>query len=231
MDFDPPAFVMVTGTLDRMQQLPSVDGFGLQDHGQTLLEDGRGAAFGSVTSDDVIAAIQALNLDVEVLLTSEAAAAQADEIAAEQGGDVTVPGDVFIALAPPAGDPVPDDFTLTLTPSSGPPQVFEKGDATDRGDGLLSFTVTDPQPDVLYAATVILAVGGLAVTLFEGFDLHSLLLELVEPDRPADLPPFEDPFEFETETEDPDADSDPDQDVDAEIDSYYESQSRDFVFG
>src|SRR5688572_594630 len=112
-----------------MQALPSVEGFILQDHGQTVLEDGRGSVFGYVTSDEAIAEISALNLEVEVLLTSAQVAAQAAEISAEQGG-VTVPGDVFIALVPPTVEPVPDDFNLTLTPSTGAPLVFENGDAT-----------------------------------------------------------------------------------------------------
>jgi hypothetical protein len=231
VDFDPPAFVRVSGTIDRMEELPSVDGFILDDHGQSVLEDDLGEVTGYVISDDVITAIRALNLEVEVLLTSEEVDAEAAEIAAEQGGDVTVPGDVFIALVPPTSEPVPDDFNLTLTPSTGTPQVFEKGDATDLGDGLLSFKVTDPQPGVLYSATVTLEAGGPAVTLFEGFELHALLLEQVQPDRPATPPPFEDPFVFVTDTEDPDADSEPELEVDDDIAAYWESQRRDFVFG
>lgn len=129
------------------------------------------------------------------------------------------------------GARAPDDFNLTLTPSTGAPQVFEKGDAEDRGDGLLSFKVTDPQPGVLYSATVTLEAGGVAVTLFEAFELHALLLEQGQPDRPATPPPFEDPFVFVTDTEDPDADSQPELEVDDDIAEYWESQRREFVFG
>ena len=214
-----------------MQELPSVEGVILQDHAETELEDGRFAVVCYVPSDDVIAEIRALTLQLDVLLTSEQVAARAAQISAEQGGNVTVPGDVFIALVPPTVEPVPDDFNLTLTPSTGTPQVFEKGDATDRGDELLSFEVTDPQPGVLYSATVTLEAGGPAVTLFEAFELHALLLEQVQPDCPATPPPFEDPFVFVTDTENPDADSEPELEVDDDIAEYWESQRRDFVFG
>jgi hypothetical protein len=218
-DFDPPAEVRITGTREQLQELPSVVGLILDDHGQRLLDDDRGSVVGAVLSDAVITAIRALGLQVDVLATSEQVIARQEQIAAEQGDAVTVTGDVLVAFHPPEVDPVPDDFTLTLTPSTGTPIGFEKGDATDEGDGLLSFTLTDPPRGVTYAAHATLEVGGEEIVVFEGFELHQLLLELVQPDRKPTIPPIVDPLAFATDpTPDPDGDSLLEDQMDAEAD-------------
>jgi len=206
--FDPPAEVRITGTQVQLQQLPSVSGLFVDDHGQRLLDDDRGIVYGAVISDAVIAAIQALGLTVEVLATSQQVTARRQKIADQQGDAVTVQGDVLVAFHTSTVDPVPEDFTLTITPSNGPPIGFEKTDGTDEGDGLLSFTLTDPPRGVTYNATVTLAVGGPEVSVFEGFELHQLLLELVQPDRRPSIPPLFDPLAFATDpTPDPDGGS------------------------
>jgi len=202
--FDPPAEVRIKGTPEQLQQLPSVDGLFLEHHGQRLLDDGTGIVYGQVLSDDVVTAIRALGLTVEVMLTSEEVTARRQQIADQQGDAVTVAGAVLLSFHNPAVDTVPDDFTLTLTPSSGAPMGFEKRDATDEGDGLLSFTVTDPPRGVTYAARATLDTGSQEQVVFDGFELHQLLLELVQPDRQTSIPGIFDPLAFVTDaTADP----------------------------
>jgi hypothetical protein len=220
-----PSLIRVTGTLGQLAQLGTIAGFNPEVHGQARLDDGRATLFARAASDATIAAIRAVGADVEILLTSDQLRAQLERISGAQGGGVTVAGDVFVAFHAPLSDPVPDDFTLTLTPSAGTPLTFEKGDAADRGDGLLSFRVTNPALGVAYAARATLSVGDPEVVVFDGFELHALLLETLQPDRPAQPPAIFDPLALETPpTPDPDGSSEPDVPLELE-----EGQLADFL--
>jgi hypothetical protein len=106
-----------------------------------------------------------------------------------------------IGLQPPFFDEIPAGASVTFTPSSGAEQEFALTAGLDLGDGLLHFSVADPQPGVLYTATVRLAKDAPSVVLFEGIDL-SLLVAERQGSVPSSPPPLgNDALVFATEPE------------------------------
>jgi hypothetical protein len=93
------------------------------------------------------------------------------------GGDSVDKDDVFIQLHPPAFDEIPADATLTVTPKSGPADVFMLKGGLDKGDGLLRFLIKAPQPGMLYTAEVRLFQDEEPAILFSDFELHQLVAE------------------------------------------------------
>ena len=107
----------------------------------------------------------------------------------------------LIGLQPPFFDAIPAEASVTFTPSSGATQEFALSAGVDLGDGLLHFAIADPQPGVLYTATVRLAKDAPSVVLFEGIDL-SLLVAERQGNASASPPPLgHDGLVFATEPE------------------------------
>lgn len=84
---------------------------------------------------------------------------------------------VTIGIHPPLFDEVPPHATLVITPSSGKPLAFALDSGVDRGDGLLSFTVENPEPGVLYTAEMRVSTNGSGTVLFKDVELHQLVAE------------------------------------------------------
>ncbi|HEX3594791.1 MAG TPA: hypothetical protein VHU80_06815 [Polyangiaceae bacterium] len=84
--------------------------------------------------------------------------------------------DVFVGLHPPLADEIPSSASVTFTPSTGAAVTVPLCDGVDLGDGLLYFRIQKPKPGVLYAAQVDLGDGSELPPLFEGVELHQLVV-------------------------------------------------------
>lgn len=108
-----------------------------------------------------------------------------------------------VGIHPPLFDEIPPNATLVITPSTGPALTFALDSGVDRGDGLLSFTVEEPQPGVLYRAEMRVAGASQGTVLFKDVELHQLVAES-EGASPAPLSSFlKDALAFESAPAEP----------------------------
>ncbi|MDF3066715.1 MAG: hypothetical protein K0R38_2316 [Polyangiaceae bacterium] len=112
---------------------------------------------------------------------------------------------VTVGIHPPLFDSIPPHAQLLITPSAGKPISFDLESGRDHGDGLLSFTVPDPQPGVRYKGEIRMQTSGPGTLLFKDLELHQLVLES-EGASPAPLSSFgSDGIAFDSVAEDPPA--------------------------
>lgn len=205
------SLLSVTGTADQLDGVHSLENAVISDHGITVEDDERVTVTVFAYSPDVVPALEALGLEVFVIMTAEQVTEQLRELAESQGdASSSVTGAVLLAFAPPTGEALPDGFVLTLTPASAgaPTFTFAAADAEDAGDGLVGFRVDAPPPGVAYRAEARVDAGAPPLVMFERLVLHDLLIEAATPSFTAGLPSIDDPIAFGVDAApEPDADS------------------------
>jgi hypothetical protein len=106
-----------------------------------------------------------------------------------------------IGVHVPWFDEIPEGAALIITPDGDEAVTFPLRDGLDLGDGLLYFTVEEPQPGKTYSAEMRANAAAPLTVVFEGVELYQLVAES-EGQEPAPLMiDGADPLDFEAPAE------------------------------